>query len=464
MKSTVNRVFNTLLKLSFLAACLLLLSSYLPFKRLWQPASVEPFTEWFQINWQGQVVGWGKKQLEVSSDAYEVTESEHFEGRVRGQRVKFIYQHQYRFDRKPPHNIIEGKAKLVEPNLEMITEFTNSDELFVTQTRNQISGNFIEPSIKYTLDDYLYWRQFIETKPEQNEKVQLVKLEPHAQTISTQSFTVTQTPQGRHQRYELTNSSGKQLELSLKGHLLTEYRERGITFVRSTHKPSFNPEMQTDLYSNVGLGVNKPLGDINRLQSLTLSFKSQPNTDNSNGIKVHPSAQFKQGKLITRNAAQHPAQASVVDSWTFQPVSSSIENLSLSIDLPADSSTSHKAKVKQLVGFVHNYLYYQPTPTSFTTDEVISNGYGDCTEYTQLLLALLNQQQIPAREVSGYIYLGDDEQRFGGHAWVEVLLDENWVGVDPTWNLTQVTAGHLPITIPAERSVSDLDFIVEQIH
>jgi transglutaminase-like putative cysteine protease len=120
--------------------------------------------------------------------------------------------------------------------------------------------------------------------------------------------------------------------------------------------------------------------------------------------------------------------------------------------------------LERLLTFAHNYLYYKATPTSFTTEEIITNGYGDCTEYTQLLLALLNAAKIPARKVDGYIYLGDDEKRFGGHEWVEVLVDGQWRGIDPTWNLMNTTAVHLPITIDNEKSASDLVFAVKQIH
>ena len=120
--------------------------------------------------------------------------------------------------------------------------------------------------------------------------------------------------------------------------------------------------------------------------------------------------------------------------------------------------------VKQVLTFTHNYLYYKATPTNFSIDEVIDNGYGDCTEYTQLMLALLNVAKIPARSVGGYIYLGDQEQQFGGHEWVEVLIDGEWRGVDPTWNIMQTTAGHLPISLSGEKNATDLVFTVEQIH
>ena len=50
---------------------------------------------------------------------------------------------------------------------------------------------------------------------------------------------------------------------------------------------------------------------------------------------------------------------------------------------------------------------------------------------------------IPARDVSGLMYMGDDVRAFGAHAWNEVVLDGHWVEVDPTWNQMSVDATHI---------------------
>ncbi|GAA4353557.1 hypothetical protein GCM10023150_22330 [Kangiella taiwanensis] len=455
MKSTANTILSALLKNLFLAACLILLTSYQPYKRLWQVSDLEPFNEWFQINWQGQVVGWAQNRLTKHNGLFKVHQQEHFEGRVRGQRVKFVYEQTFYFETQPPYRIQKGESKLLEPNMVMETNFLNGDRLTVTQSRNQNTSKYERDSINFTLPQYLSWRRFIEKRPEQGDSLQSKSLDPHELILSSNSFTVSKVPQGRHQRFELLDSSGNRLQVNRQGRLLAERRGRGIELVASRNKPSFNPEMQTDLYTNVGLPINKPLGEIENIKSLHIALKG----DNS-WLGVHPSASIQGNTLITKQGAKYLANDRDSSTWSFDRTSEQVKALLPAIAIEQDP----KETVQQLVQFVHNYLYYQPTPTNFTIEEIINNGYGDCTEYTQLLLALLNEQRIPAREVSGYIYLGDEEQRFGGHAWVEVLLDGEWVGVDPTWNLTQTTAGHLPITIPQEKSVSDLDFSVEQIH
>jgi transglutaminase-like putative cysteine protease len=43
------------------------------------------------------------------------------------------------------------------------------------------------------------------------------------------------------------------------------------------------------------------------------------------------------------------------------------------------------------------------------------------------------------------MYMGDEVQAFGGHAWNEVAIDGSWIPVDPTWNQVQVDATHIKI-------------------
>ena len=57
---------------------------------------------------------------------------------------------------------------------------------------------------------------------------------------------------------------------------------------------------------------------------------------------------------------------------------------------------------------------------------------GDCTEYSDLFVALCRAKNIPARFVAGYTLRFDDISP--KHNWVEVFLqDYGWVPFDPSW-------------------------------
>ncbi len=76
--------------------------------------------------------------------------------------------------------------------------------------------------------------------------------------------------------------------------------------------------------------------------------------------------------------------------------------------------------------------------------EVLDTQRGDCTEYAQMFVSLARAAGLPAREVTGFIYTGDARTgSFGGHAWVEVLVDGRWTSMDPTGNQVVVDKAHL---------------------
>jgi uncharacterized alpha-E superfamily protein/transglutaminase-like putative cysteine protease len=64
---------------------------------------------------------------------------------------------------------------------------------------------------------------------------------------------------------------------------------------------------------------------------------------------------------------------------------------------------------------------------------------GVCQDTTHVMLGILRAKNIPARYVSGYLYVGEDSALRGDsatHAWVEVMVPGiGWVGLDPTNNV-----------------------------
>ncbi|NQZ75613.1 MAG: transglutaminase domain-containing protein [Ekhidna sp.] len=59
--------------------------------------------------------------------------------------------------------------------------------------------------------------------------------------------------------------------------------------------------------------------------------------------------------------------------------------------------------------------------------EVIKNRKGTCSEYTTLLTSLYRASNLPARMAMGFVYMSGI---WGGHAWPEVYIDDQWVPFD----------------------------------
>ena len=84
--------------------------------------------------------------------------------------------------------------------------------------------------------------------------------------------------------------------------------------------------------------------------------------------------------------------------------------------------------------FVTEYITKKDFSVGYATAaEVATSRQGDCSEHAVLLAAMCRAVGIPARVVSGLLYVEEFSGRenvFGGHAWVEVYVNDKWVGLD----------------------------------
>lgn len=80
---------------------------------------------------------------------------------------------------------------------------------------------------------------------------------------------------------------------------------------------------------------------------------------------------------------------------------------------------------------IHSYMCYSPGSSRINTTaiEAFQQRKGVCQDYVHILIALCRACGIPARYVNGFM------QGVGvTHAWVEVLVNGEWRGIDPTNN------------------------------
>lgn len=66
-------------------------------------------------------------------------------------------------------------------------------------------------------------------------------------------------------------------------------------------------------------------------------------------------------------------------------------------------------------------------------EEIFNSGKGICYDYSSLLASMLRSQGIPTKLVKGY-----SDNVNGYHAWNEVLIDEEWVIIDTTYDAVKM--------------------------
>jgi transglutaminase-like putative cysteine protease len=106
---------------------------------------------------------------------------------------------------------------------------------------------------------------------------------------------------------------------------------------------------------------------------------------------------------------------------------------------------------------VYNDLTYDPAATSVHTrlSEVLTLHRGVCQDFAHMMIGVCRSAGIPARYVSGYLYVKPGEKLRGelaSHAWVEVFLPgHGWLGLDPT-NNCPVDAHHVKVAVGRDYS------------
>lgn len=111
-------------------------------------------------------------------------------------------------------------------------------------------------------------------------------------------------------------------------------------------------------------------------------------------------------------------------------------------------------KLDSLLYHMENYEYVNRMNEITDPYQILEYGGGDCTELSDLFIALVKSLGIPARRVVGFARQDDS---FGGHQWAEVAFDGQWWSVDPTWLLwSGFSANHLKIK--DEKQLSDIPF------
>ena len=201
-----------------------------------------------------------------------------------------------------------------------------------------------------------------------------------------------------------------------------------------------------DLYRLSRVPVDKPLGSAMTITGLRLELSGlSPNIQLSDNrqkhnarvleVQVHEIETLEPEDLVQSEKARWLSITPFLDhdSSIFETILRAVQSRE-----PVD-------RVRALSRAVHNAIQYTLATAPLSASEILRQGTGDCTEYSRALTAVLRADGIPAREVSGMAYAGD-EFGFAFHAWVEAYINGRWVAIDPTWDQYPVDATHIAIS------------------
>ena len=102
-------------------------------------------------------------------------------------------------------------------------------------------------------------------------------------------------------------------------------------------------------------------------------------------------------------------------------------------DVPVNLDGTSVNELHQLSAVVRDRVDYVVGETDATTtaEQSLEAGVGVCQDHAHVFLSAARLRGVPARYVSGYLWLADEVDQAASHAWAEAWLPElGWVGFD----------------------------------
>lgn len=258
--------------------------------------------------------------------------------------------------------------------------------------------------------------------------------------------------QGAAGRYEIERHDGETGEVELMqceadGTLVSHRLQGGWTLRLLDKDDAKRLGDGEDVFLSGLIPIDRALGDPTSVAELILVLegdgaKALPSGPRQDVVKEGDCYVLSVGDAHGKPLAATPAEmAEALKETAEYPVRDA--TVAALAKVAAGNVATPVAKAERLNKFVHDYIGPAQGPDPISVLDVIKKRQGDCTEHAALFVTLARALGLPAREVSGVIYMGDDHKAFGGHAWVEVALDGRWVSMDPTWNQTKIDATHI---------------------
>jgi transglutaminase-like putative cysteine protease len=91
-------------------------------------------------------------------------------------------------------------------------------------------------------------------------------------------------------------------------------------------------------------------------------------------------------------------------------------------------------RMHHLLESIANRVTYVTDATNAATSavEAFEAGEGVCQDHAHIFIAAARKLSIPARYVTGYLHIADEERAVANHAWAEAWISGlGWVGFDP---------------------------------
>ena len=414
-------------------------------------------TDWFGMYLQGKKIG----HFRTSRDKTDEGIRESFTMQMKivsfGQKAEMNIEQTLVFEPKEPHGLLRGEFKQVDSSTKLHLTLERKGNGFrkVLKVGNEVRENDV-PAINYLLADAMASEVWLRRGPKEGDEItyrdfdiQDQKIEGQkAKVLSVKSAIANGVPV---KYYEIDSQSKRDMLSILSRHDDTGRMLSGkfaIFELRlESEEEAKNTTFSQDLFILGMAKIDRPLGKTGQVKELVVEVDPKEGDAFEDGPRQ--TIVKENGKVIVKLGKKYGKEEKATEKDVEENLR---ETNTHAINHPKVKELAEKAvgdaktpedKVKRIVAFVHGYVRPSLTASMPNIHDLMEKKKGDCKSYALLTTNLARAAGVPAREISGLLYIGDDQKAFGGHAWNEVVLNGVWVPVDASMGETEVNATHI---------------------
>jgi protein-glutamine gamma-glutamyltransferase len=419
-------------------------------------------SEWFGVYMEGKKIGWintsRAKLTEGGKTFYREKTALSMKLTSMGIKVESTKEEVQDFEATPPFRLLRAEFKetdgAVSQKITLTAKGKGYDALMIVagnETRKYID------SLDYTMADSMSDEVWLKRRPKKGDTIVTRGLEMEDLKLQDSTTTMLGTRETTIDGVKATVHETKTVNHSTNLESTSLYDDAGhmistkvdiFEMRRETEEASKNTEYSTDIFLKGLAKIDRGLGKPARVTALVLEIQGEAGAILKSGprqtvvAKGNDVFELKLGKKYGNQIKATPEEIKeALEETTAYPIHDAAVK-ALAKDAIGDATTDQD-KVKRLCKFVNKYIEPSLSASMPKMHDLMKRKAGDCKSYALMFTCLARAVGLPSREVSGFVYMGDDDQAFGGHAWNEVLLDGCWTQVDACWNETSLDATHI---------------------
>ncbi len=426
----------------------------LPFELKDVPANK---TYWYGVYMAGNKIGWARLAMGAKDGRLVSSHLVTMKIQSMGQTVNARVSGSEVFDQKPPYALHSAESSQVMDDSKTLISLRRKGDGYEAIVRSGDDTRTLAATIDYTFADVMAPYVWFRGSRSVGDTLAYRALDFDKLTTSTSRLTIEKIREsivgGIKQRFfegiSIDDDGEGVFRAKPTGDLLQLTMGGFIEIRLETEKTAKKLDAPSDLFVLGAVKIDKPLGDPETVTELIVEATGEGAKflKSRTGQVVVPGT--TPGSVTLKIGAHHGTPLKATPKEIEEALRSTVTYASdheliraLAKRAVGDAKTP-RDKVRRILKFVSDFIEDEYGPEFQNALQIVRAPKGDCSAHAMLFTSLARAAGIPARDATGYMYMGDEVKAFGSHAWNQVAIDGHWVEVDATWNQWPLDATHI---------------------